>query len=111
MSAPTGPTISIQFDAVAALADELSTLAAELSEDGALCRSAAPRLHAALGGDEGWSALSAATAWAALAEVVGARSGAVAGSLVTAVAAYRAAEEALARRIGADGRDPQAGGG
>jgi hypothetical protein len=102
MSAPTaGPTIAVQFDALDALAAELAALARELSDDAALCRATATSLYAALVGEEGWAAGSAATAWAALAEAVAARSGAVAGTLVGAVAAYRAADAALASRIGA----------
>jgi hypothetical protein len=100
MSPPTdGPAITVRLEAVEALATELSVLAGELSDDAALCRSAATSLYAALSGDTGWSAGSAATTWSALTEVVAARSGAVAGTLVSAVAAYRAAEAALAERI------------
>jgi hypothetical protein len=111
MSPPTdGPVITVRLDAVEALAAELSALAAELSDDAALCRSAATSLYSALSGDEGWSAGSAATAWASLADVVGARAGAVAGTLVSAVAAYRAADLALAERI-AVGRSEKPGGG
>jgi hypothetical protein len=100
MSPPTdGPAIAVRLDAVEALAAELSSLACELVDEAALCRSATGSLHAGLSGDEGWSAGSAATTWAALAEVVGARSGAVAGTLASAVAAYRAADAALAQRL------------
>jgi hypothetical protein len=100
MSPPTdGPVITVRLDAVEALAAELAALAGELSDEAALCRSTATSLYSALSGDAGWSAGSAATAWAALAEVVGARSGAVAGTLVSAVAAYRAADAAMAERI------------
>ena len=100
MSPPlAAPTFSVRPDAVEALAAELAALAGDLSEDGALCRSAATSLGTALGGDEGWSAGAAATAWAVLAEVVAARTGALAGTLVAAVAAYRSADLALAGRI------------
>jgi hypothetical protein len=100
MSPPTdGRAITVRLDAVEALAAELSVLAGDLSDDAALCRSAAASLYAALSGDTGWWAGSAATTWSALTEVVAARSGAVAGSLVSAVGAYRAAEAALAERI------------
>jgi hypothetical protein len=102
MSSPTAaPTFSVRLDAVDALAAELAALAGDLSEDGALCRSAATSLVSALGGDEGWSAGAAATAWAVLAEVVAARAGAVAGTLVAAVVAYRSADQALAEQIAA----------
>ena len=100
MSPPTAvPTIAVQLDAVESLAAELATLAAELSDEAALCRSTAASLYTALAGDEGWSAGAAASAWATLTDVVAARSGAVAGSLVAAVVAYRAADEAMAQRI------------
>ncbi|MCW2633832.1 MAG: hypothetical protein JWQ99_199 [Blastococcus sp.] len=101
MSPPIAtPTFSVRPGALEALAAELAALAGDLSEDGALCRSAATSLATALGGDEGWSARAAATAWAALAEVVAARAGAVAGTLVAAVAAYRSVDQALAEQIG-----------
>jgi hypothetical protein len=101
MSPPTAvPTIAVQLDAVESLAAELATLAAELSDEAALCHSTATSLYSALGGDEGWSAGSAATAWAAVGEVVAARTGAIAGTLVAAVGAYRAADAALSERIG-----------
>ncbi len=106
MSPPTdGPAITVRLDAVEALAAELSVLAGELVDDAALCRSTATSLYAALSGDTGWSAGSAATTWSALAEVVAARSGSVAGTLVSAVAAYRAAETALAERIALAGSE------
>jgi hypothetical protein len=111
MSPPTdGPAITVRLDAVEALAAELSALAGELSDDAALCRSTATSLYVALSGDEGWSAGSAATAWAAVADVVAARSGAVAGTLVSAVAAYRAADAVMAQRL-AFARSEKPGGG
>jgi hypothetical protein len=101
MSPPTeDPSFSVQLDAVAALAAELAALAGELSDDAALCRSTATSLSSALVGEISWWAGSAATGWGALTEVVAARSAAVAGTLETAVAAYRADDLALAASIG-----------
>ncbi|MCW2701407.1 MAG: hypothetical protein JWQ45_2942 [Blastococcus sp.] len=111
MSAPTaGPTIAIQLDTVEALAAELAALSAELADDAALCRSAARSLYAALDGDAGLSAGSAATAWASLTDVVAARSGAVAGTLVGAASAYRIAEARRASRIAAETPGARRGG-
>jgi hypothetical protein len=103
MSAPpAAPTISIQLEAVEALAAELAALSGQLSDDAALCRSTAASLYAALSLDEGWAAGSAATIWAELAGVVADRSRAVARSLADAVAAYRTQDAALASAIGSD---------
>ena len=93
--------ISVQLDAVAALAAELAALAAELDDDADLSRSAAAALSTALGGDEGWVAGAAGGRWAALTGLVAGRTRAVAGTLAAAVDAYRAADLVLARRIGA----------
>ncbi|MGZ4572983.1 MAG: hypothetical protein ACXVYC_18425 [Blastococcus sp.] len=91
--------ISVQLDAVEALAAELAALAAELDDDAGLCRATAASLSTALGGDEGWAAGSAGSLWAALTGVIAARTRAVAGTLVAAMDAYRAADRALARRM------------
>jgi hypothetical protein len=101
MSPPVAAaTFSVQFDVVDGLAAELRALAGELADEAGLCRATAASLHSSLGGEEGWAAGSAATGWATLAEVVGARAAAVAGTLVRAVTAYRAADLALAAQIG-----------
>jgi len=92
--------ISVQLDAVDALAVELAALSAELGEEEGLCRSTARSLTAALEGHEGWTAGATATAWAALVAVVSARTAAVAATLTGATAAYRAADAALSEGIG-----------
>jgi hypothetical protein len=97
-------TISVQLDAVDALAVELAALAAELGEEEALCRSTARSLTTALDGHEGWTAGAAATAWGGLAAVVAARAVSVAATLTGATSAYRAADAALSTGIG--GREP-----
>ena len=96
-------TISVQLDAVEALAAELGGLAAELDDEADLCRSAARSLSSALHGHEGWTAGATATAWGSLVTVVAARTSAVAATLTRATAAYRAADAALSEEIGARG--------
>ena len=108
-SPPAGPTISVRPDAVAALAAELATLAGELADDAAACRSAATSLHTAFPGEEGWATASAATAWAALTEAVAARTGAVADTVLAALSAYRTVDTAIASRIVDDATSGQAG--
>jgi hypothetical protein len=95
MSSP----ISVQLDAVEALAAELAVLAAELDDDAELCRSTAVSFTTALEGDEGWTSGAAATAWASLTALVAARTSAVADTLTAATAAYRAADSAMAGGI------------
>jgi hypothetical protein len=105
-SPPADPTISVQLDAVQALAAELAVLSSQLADDAALCRSGAASLIQALARDAGWAAGSAATGWATLTGIVADRTDAVAGTLVTAVASYRAADAELAgdvRRASAPG--------
>jgi hypothetical protein len=94
------PSFSIAPEAVAVLADELRSLAGELTEDADLSRSTATSFPIALGGDEGWTAACAATAWGSLQEVLADRSRAVADTFDAAVAAYRAEDAALAGRVG-----------
>jgi hypothetical protein len=111
MSPPTdGPALTVRFDAVEALAAELTALAGELSDDAAICRSTATSLYSALSREEGWSAGSAATSWAALADVLATRTGAVAGTLLSAVAAYHAADAAMAQCLALPRPDEQGGG-
>jgi hypothetical protein len=91
--------ISVQLDAVQALAAELSALAAELDDEAALCRSTAGSLAAALPGNEGWVAAGAGTAWSELTGLLADRARAVAGTLAAAVDSYRATELALSEQI------------
>ena len=90
------PGITVQMDEVGVLAAQLSGLAAELDDGARACRSAAVRLRAALSCDEAWRAGALARAWGALADVVAARTGALAASLVSATGAYRDVDAALA---------------
>lgn len=91
--------ISVQLDAVQALAAELAALATELDHEAALCRSTAGSFATALPGEQGWAAADAATAWAGLTAVVADRSRAVALTLAAAVDSYRATDAVLSRRI------------
>ena len=95
MSLPTG-SFTVRPEAVEALATELQALAAELADEAGWVRAAAASFPVALGGDEGWTAGATATAWARLQEVLAARTEAMAGTLLAAVAAYRAEDAALA---------------
>jgi len=92
-------TISVQLEALDALAAELAALATELDDDAHLCRSTAGSLSDALDGREGWAAGATATAWGSLIGVVAARTSAVATTLDRATAAYRAADEAMAQDL------------
>jgi hypothetical protein len=106
MSPPlTAQPVAVQLDEVAALAAELAALAAELSDDAELCRSTAASFDRALDGTEGWTAAASAIAWARLTEDVADGSAAMAGTLLAAVSAYRAADVALAGRIASTRRD------
>jgi hypothetical protein len=84
---PSDPVL-VRPAAVSALAGELTGLAAELRDDADVCRAAAGSMATALEGEQGWSAGAAAGAWAGLAEVLAERAGALARTLVAAVAAY-----------------------
>jgi hypothetical protein len=91
--------ISVQIDAVEALAAELATLAAALAHEGPLCTSTAGSLSAALGGDEGFLAWSAASGWPRLVDSLAGRTGAISTTLSDAVDAYRAVDAGEAQRI------------
>lgn len=92
------PIISVQLDEVSALAAELAGLAAQLDDRTRLCRSAAALSTDALGGSEGSTAAAVATTWSSLVGLVVERTDAAAGALASAVAAYRAADAAIADR-------------
>jgi hypothetical protein len=94
---------TIEPAAVEALAAELDGLAGELSDDAEAARSAAAVFPRSLEGEVGWSAGAAAGAWAAVEELLAVRTGALAESLHTAVAAYRTEDVAIAERVGTFG--------
>ena len=91
--------ISVQLDAVEALAAELAALAVALAGEGPLCTSTAGSL-ASLGGPEGFTAYSAAWGWVSLVDALASRTGAVATTLSAAVAGYRTVDAQLAERVG-----------
>ena len=97
MAMPTG-SFTVRPEAVEALATELLALAAELADDAGWVRAAAASFPVALGGDEGWTAGGAATAWACVQEVLANRAEAMAGTLLAAMDAYRAEDAALVGR-------------
>jgi hypothetical protein len=91
--------VTVQLDAVDALAEELALLADELLAEAPRCRTAAAELDGALGDLAGWDAGAAATAWAALLEVLAGDCASTAATLRAAVAAYRAEDAALAAAL------------
>jgi hypothetical protein len=103
----TTPTSADRFlirpEAVAALGDELTGLAAELLDDADRCRGAAGALATGLDGEEGWSAGAAGTAWAGLQDVLAERTAALARTVDGAVRDYLDED---ARMAGAIGRRP-----
>lgn len=92
-------TIAAQFEAIELLAGELAGLAAELTEDAQLCRSTAASLGTAVSGAAGERAGAAGSGWAAVLELLGRQTGALAGTLSAAVSSYRTADAALADRL------------
>lgn len=91
--------ITVQLDALDALAGELSALAGELLDDAERCSSAAGALADGLSHDEALNAAWAAGLWASLARAVSDAARAVADTLRAAIEAYRAAEAVRARSI------------
>jgi uncharacterized protein YukE len=103
------PRITVQPDALAALADELARLASALAADGERCRSAAGVLETALAGREGVAAGTVATSWAEVAGALAEGTAVVAGTVRAAAVAYRGADDELAERFAAPvlpGGDP-----
>jgi hypothetical protein len=101
-----GESFTVVPDAVAALADELSALAAELAGDVEHIRAAAGWFPAALEGHEGWAAGATATSWALLCDLVESRTRELGEVLTAAVTAYLAEDASLAASFG-PGRTPR----
>jgi hypothetical protein len=93
-------SVVVEPDAVAALAAELSALAADLLDDAATCEGAATSFIAALGEGDGRRPSTTAGAWAALYRLLAGQTAALAATLTTAVAATVAHDSALAVGIG-----------
>ena len=113
MSAPVptqrfpGEPITVEPQALEAIATELAALASELDGDAGHSRALAATFPVALGGEEGRAAGVTATEWAGLEEAVADRTRAIAGTLSAAAAAYLAEDAALSttmgrRRLGGD---------
>ena len=96
-------TVTVQLDAVQALADELAALSVSLSEEAGACGAVAPSLASALPG-AGERAGAAGQAWAVLTGLLADRCRSVAGALSVAVVGYRLQEALLAGRITPDSR-------
>jgi hypothetical protein len=94
-------------DAVAALADELTVLAAELKDDAERCRGTAGSFARALDGDDGWTAGVAATAWAGLGDVLAERTADLARTVAGAVRATLDHDAGIAGGIGGQPRGPR----
>jgi hypothetical protein len=91
--------ISVQLDAVEELAAELATLAVALAHEGPLCTATAGSLATALGGREGFSALSAGSGWPHLVDSLAGRARTISTTLSAAVVGYRALDAGTAQRI------------
>lgn len=108
MSSPSpADAVLVQPAGVVAFAAELTGLAAELSDDADGCRVAAGSLSAALDGVQGWRAGAAATAWAALEDVLAGQAAALGRTLEAVVQAYLAEDARLAGGIGAHRQPPR----
>ncbi|MGY1679713.1 hypothetical protein [Geodermatophilus sp. SYSU D01176] len=92
-------TIAAEFDAIDALAAELTGLAAVLTGEAQLCRSTAVSLGTAVSGIAGERAGAAGSGWAGVLELLGQQTGALAATLAAAVDSYRMADATLADRV------------
>ncbi|RBY74662.1 hypothetical protein DQ238_21505 [Geodermatophilus sp. TF02-6] len=101
-------TITVEPDAVDALATDLTGLAGEMARGADTCRSAATAFGAALGGDVGAAASSAARAWSASLDSLAQHVGTISAALVSLAAEYRVADAALAAGLD-DSRRPAGG--
>jgi len=94
-------TVTMQLDAVQALAAQLTELGAELAVDGGTARAEGTRLGQALSGPAADELATAGAGWAGLVESLVGRTQAVTGGLEQAVASYRALDGLLTQRMGA----------
>jgi len=92
-------TIAVQLRAVQDLAEELAALAAELSGEAELCRSATHALSTAVDGETAEAAGRLGAGWAGLVDLLAEGTRAVAGTLGAAVTSYRLADAALSDRV------------
>ncbi len=94
-------TVTMQLDAVAALAGQLTDLGAELATDGEATRAEGARLGQALTGPAAEELAIAGAGWGQLVTALADRAQTVAGALDQAVASYRALDGLLTERVGA----------
>lgn len=87
--------VTVQLDAVDALAARLTGLGGELAGDAALTRVTAPGAADALAGPPGAELAATGPAWSALLDVLADSTSAIASTLVASVAAYRALDATL----------------
>jgi hypothetical protein len=93
--------ISVQLDALAVLLDELTSLGAELAQEGELGTATGRTLGSALDGAVAVAAGDTGAAWAAAVTALAARVLAVTATLDAALTAYRLADATLAGQLGA----------
>ncbi|SCX39448.1 hypothetical protein SAMN03159343_0673 [Klenkia marina] len=94
-------TVTMQLDAVQALAAQLTDLGAEVAVDGGTTRAEGTRLGQALTGPAADELAAAGAAWAGSVEVLANRAQVVATGLEQAIASYRALDGLLTQRMGA----------
>ncbi|SSC24369.1 Hypothetical protein KLENKIAIHU_2981, partial [Klenkia terrae] len=94
-------TVTMQLDAVAALAGQLTDLGAELATDGETTRADGARLGQALTGPVAEELAGTGAGWGQLVDALADRARTVATGLDQAVQSYRALDSLLTERVGA----------
>ena len=94
-------TVTMQLDAVAALAGQLTDLGLELATDGETTRADGARLGQALTGPAAEELTGTGAGWGELVAALADRAHVVAGTLDQAVQSYRALDGLLTERVGA----------
>ncbi|MEI4272579.1 hypothetical protein TEK04_12680 [Klenkia sp. LSe6-5] len=92
--------VTMQLDAVQALATDLAELAAELAVGSGTTRAEGSRLGLALSGPAADELAATGAGWAGLVEALAGRAGVVATGLQQAVASYRVLDGLLLQRMG-----------
>jgi hypothetical protein len=105
MSSP----VTVQPDAVSAIADELAAMSGQLAAELPACRAAASMLEDGLGDDVGRRAARTARAWADLTDLLVDACATSAQGLRSAVESYRLLDAGLAADLGAPTPSPRRG--
>jgi hypothetical protein len=105
MSSP----VTVQPDAVSAIADELTAMSEQLAAELPACRAAARSLEAGLADDVGRRAARTAGAWAELTDLLVDACAAAAQGLRSAVESYRLLDAGLAAGLAAADPTPRPG--